>query len=305
MRVRFELLRPEQLGPYVDELRALERGVTYPLGGGERFFIDHGEAYHPFFSRMGEAYFLLALEGRRVVGSLAGVFKEARHEGGAHEGVYLCDLKLAPSHRGQGVARGMLWHALSLSVRSPELRRWRFAYGAAMRGERGDVMRSARGVHVARVARPWARLAIWFARPEALAALDAAGCPAFPGAPLDLSPDAIPPDAIHGALGLVSTEGRKDLRRVSSGAPWPLVHLAASPGRQGNWGRYLRDAGEALCQLRPDALACFGLDERLEPQHRWLRAQGIHTDASCTVYALRLPGGPPRASFVHLATSEI
>ncbi|MCU0658600.1 MAG: GNAT family N-acetyltransferase [Polyangiaceae bacterium] len=305
MKIRFELVGPGQIGPHVADLRALERGVTYPLGGGERFFIDHGEAYHPFFSRMGDASFLLALEGERVVGALAGVFKRARCGKESYEGVYLCDLKLAPGHRGQGVARGMLWHALSLSIRSPELRRWRFAYGATMRGERGDVMRSARGVHAARMARPWARLKIWFARPEALASLDAAGCPPFPGAPLDLSPDAIPPDALHADLGLVSTAGRKDLRLVSSGAPWPLVHLAANPGVRGRWGAYLREAGEALVRLQPDALACFALDERLSPQLRWIEGQGLTTDASCTVYALRLPGGPPRAPFVHLATSEI
>ena len=39
---------------------ALERGVTYPLGH-DRFAIDHGSAYHPFFSALGDARFLVAL----------------------------------------------------------------------------------------------------------------------------------------------------------------------------------------------------------------------------------------------------
>lgn len=300
--IHYELLRPGELGPHVAALRALERGISYPLGDSERFFIDHGEAYHPFFSRLGDAYFLLALDGHKVVGALSGVFKPARSGARSHEAVYLCDLKLDPAYRGQGVARGMLWHALGCSARRRELRRWRLAYGAAMRGERGDVMRSARGVHAARLAQPWARLRIWFADPAALARLDPAGCPATPDGGLDLSPEA--PDS-GGPLGLVSTAGRKDLRLVSTGQPWPLVHLTANPSRRGGWGRYLRECGEELARQGGGAQACFALDERLTAQSGWLAGQGVTTEARCTVYALRLPGGPRPGTFVHLATSEI
>lgn len=302
---RYELLRPGELGPYLGDLRKLERGISYPVGDGDRFFIDHGEAYHPFFSRMGEARFLVAIDGGRAVGAVAGVFKPATAGGERFEAVYLCDLKLDPGYRGRGVARGLLWRALALAALRPELRRWRLAYGAAMQGERGDVMRSARGAHAARLARPWARLRLWFAAPAALAALDPAGCPPTPSGFLDLSPEATPADALDASLGLVSTAGRKDFRLLSSGEPWPLVHLTAGPGRWRTWGRYLREAGEGLLRLRPGALACFALDERLDDHARWLAARGLAADTRCTVYALRLPGGPPRGSLVHLATSEI
>src|SRR5207248_8774995 len=52
-----------QLGPYAASLRALEEPIRYPIAdGADSFRIDHGADYHAFFSRLGEAHFLLALE---------------------------------------------------------------------------------------------------------------------------------------------------------------------------------------------------------------------------------------------------
>ena len=133
------------LARYVPSLRALEREVTYPLDDGrDRFFIDHGERYHPFFSGLGDARFLLAAEGDRVLGSVAGVFRESREGGRAVPSVYLCDLKVHPSQRGTGLARTMAARALRLAVTDPSLWRWRLAYGAAMRDARGDCSRPRR-----------------------------------------------------------------------------------------------------------------------------------------------------------------
>ena len=68
-------------------------------------------------------------------------------------------------------------------------------------------------------------------------------------------------------MGLVSTAGRKDLRRVSSGAQWPLVHLGLGPAAwPSRWVDYLRLAAAD----HPGAFCCFALDERLAAHLAWI-----------------------------------
>lgn len=307
MTVRFELCDAHTVQRYAEELRALERAITYPLGDGrERFFIDHGEGYHRFFSSMGEAYFLLAFEGSNIVGLVVGVLKRVAYERRSWQGAYLCDLKLAPTHRGGGLAAAMLREALRTGALRPALRQWRVAYAAAMRGARGDVMRSARGpLHPAKLAGSWATMRLWFVAPATLAALDTRGCPERPQSVLDLSPDAEHARDPDG-LGLVSTAGRKDLRLLSSGAPWPLVHVARSPDRfEGTLGEHLRASGRAMLARDDRPLLCFALDARLRDHSAWLAGRGIASDTTCTIYAMPLWGGPSSGPLVHIATSEI
>ena len=123
MRLRFVHVTAEGLGPYLSSLRALERGIRYPIAdGADHFTIDHGEAYHPFFSRLGEAHFLLALRGDEVVGSVAGVLRAVRAGEREVQALYLCDLKLAAQERGQGVARRLLQRGLFEIARHPRAR---------------------------------------------------------------------------------------------------------------------------------------------------------------------------------------
>lgn len=288
------------LAPYVSSLRALERGITYPIDDGrDRFFIDHGADYHPFFSGLGDPKFLLALHGDEVVGAVAGVFRDAREATGLTPSVYLCDLKVAPSQRGAGLARRMAARALKLALSDRSLWRWRLAYGAAMRDARGDVTRSMRGAHPGRLLRANSSLAVFFCPATSLASLDVRGCPRPPDAPgLELSPRSL--DAV------TSTAGRKDLRLRSTDAPWPLVHLPRGPSEWSpSLGHYLRACGESLCAAgRSGDTACFALDERLRDQLAWLALSGITPGAACAVYTLRL-GRAPESRWTHLSTAEI
>ncbi|MBL8683514.1 MAG: GNAT family N-acetyltransferase [Myxococcales bacterium] len=303
MSVRLALCDSASIAEHAPSLLALERTISYPLGDGrERFVIDHGEDYHRFFSSMGDAKFLLALEGSTVVGVLVGVLKQARFEGRSIETAYLCDYKLAESHRGAGLGARMLRDALILCAKHRELRRWRFAYGAAMRGARGDVLRSAKSaLHPARLASGFAVLRLYFVEPDALFAIEPDSCPSHNESALELSPTAGGDE-----LGLVSTEGRKDLRLVSTGARWPLVHATAPPSAWGpSLGHYLRSCGAGLVARGDRSLVCFALDERMVAHRKWLADRAIHSDTACTVYGLSLPGGPRKGAVVHLATSEI
>src|SRR5689334_11536829 len=90
------------LGEWADGLRSLEREIEYPLDA-DRFTIDHGDDYAAFFSKIGEAHFLVALDGDVVAGTIAGVFKNV-HIGTRYvRSIYVADLKVRRSYRGHGV----------------------------------------------------------------------------------------------------------------------------------------------------------------------------------------------------------
>lgn len=299
MSLELRHVEAHALAPYVDDLRALERDVSYPIDDGkDRFVLSHGDAYHPFFSAMGEAHFVVALEKGRVVGCIAAVRKPVRAPDGDVDGVYLGDLKVAKAWRGKGVPARMLFFALRVWARSPRRLSWRFAFGAAMRGERGDVMNAAKGVTPMKLGAPFALLNVYFVEPTKLAALNVDGAPPGPtNAGLDLSPSI--------AADVVSTLGKKDFVLQSTKQPWPLVHLPRGPA---GWGRshadFVRRGGELLVQGGATGPACFALDQRLVAERDFLHTRGIEPGAVATVYAFSTTSRTRRA-WVHLATSEI
>jgi hypothetical protein len=305
-RVRFVDVPALAIGPYVDGLRALEREIEYPIDDGrDTFRIDHGTEYHKFFSTLGEAQFVLALDGDRVVGTIAGMMRQACARGTMIPSVYGADIKIAREYRGQGIVQRMLFFALRDMVRQGELTTWRYAYIAAMRGARGDVMRTVKGAHLGRLARPAATLGVYFVAPEKLASLSIDDAPKPPRVDegLDLSPARA---ALIEPPGLTSTAGRKDLFLRSTGAPWPLVHLPLGPSGWGaSWGRYLKTCGEALVARGTAGPACFAIDLRLDDHVSWLARNGVERGAVATVYALNLSLRAMRPKWVHLATSEI
>jgi hypothetical protein len=301
--VRLVHLQAHQLAPYQQGLTRLEADMRYPIAdGADAFRIDHGERYGDFFAGLGDAHFLLALDGTGVVGTCAAVARWARCGTRRIRALYGADFKIAAAYRGGRLARRYLYRGL-VDVFRPSIRRewpWRIAYVAAMRGARGDVMRAKRGLfNPMRLARAMARLAVYFAEPGTLGRLPGDCPPALPDGGLDLSPD-----ARHSVDGTVTTAGTKDLRLESTGRPWPLVHLPLGPSAwRPTWGDYLRRAGATL--VGTDATACFAIDERLTDHVAWLGSHGIVPGATCTIYALILPFTLAPVPWVHLATSEI
>ncbi|MFV8754312.1 GNAT family N-acetyltransferase [Nannocystaceae bacterium ST9] len=299
--MRFVHVTAPELRPYVASLRALEASIQYPIAdGADSFTIDHGPDYHPFFSRLGEAHFLLALEGDEVVGSIAAVLRNVSVGDRAIASIYLCDLKLAAALRGRGVARRMLRRGLIEIAKHPRGRRARLIYGAAMVGAQGDVMRSARGANPLRLAGPIAALRLYFVAPERLAMLEGAG-PIWPGG------ERLAASEAAGQLDdMVETTGAKDLRLRSSGAAWPLVHLTRAPWHtEPSWGEWLRGCGERLAGRAAGTLACFALDQRLVEHHAWLARAGIDPGARCILHGLAATRVVRSTRVAHLATSEI
>ncbi len=307
MSIRFLFLPAAEIGPYARGLRDIERATEYPIAdGADAFTIDHGADYGAFFTALGhDARFVLALDGERVMGGAAGIARNVRIRGRMVPAVYGADWKLARELRGKKVGREMMLWAFGLLFKHPDLLTWRFGYVAAMRGQKGDVMRATRGMHPARLLGRLGKLAVYFAPPERLAALSPGGCPPAPDPDDGVDLSFVTTGDVE-EPGLVSTAGRKDLRLRSTGEPWPLVHLPYGPTRwRPTWGHYLKACGETLVASRPGSIACFAIDERMVSHMSWLSAQGVERGAICSVYALDLTLRARRASWLHLATSEI
>ena len=297
--IRFLDVEAARLGPFVEGLRRLEEGIRYPVDG-DTFTIDHGAKYHPFFAAMGDAHFLLAVDGREVVGSLAGVVRRAACDGRFIPSVYLADFKVAQRLRGQGLARQMLFAGVKILAGEPRLQRFRLLYAAAMRGQRGDVVtQTVSGFHPGQIVRPLATLSVYFQPPEKLAALSTRDAPATPTATgLDLSPEV--------REAVVSTTGSKDLTLASTGKPWPLLHLPLGPSRWGvSHASHLATTAASILGSKRLGTCCFALDHRLVPESSFLERQDVRPGATCTVYGVHLSLTPPSPAWTHLATSEI
>jgi hypothetical protein len=304
-RIRVIHVEASGLAPFVEGLRRLERDILYPIGdGADHFRIDHGPEYAPFFSGLGEAHFAIALDGDEVVGNAVGVIKRARLQEREIVSGYACDYKVDKEHRGRGVGRALLMLGLREMLRNAHYRSWRFGFGAAMRGEKGDVLRSGRGFHPLKLMKPFARLHVYFVAPSALAELPEQGGPG----PVDLDRglDLSPEVQERSPTGIASSAGKKDLRLVSTGEPWPLEHLVHGPARwRPSFSAHLRSCGRALVDRGARGPVCFSLDTRLAEHVSWLERHGLEPGASCAIIAWRLPPRIPRPAWIHLATVEI
>src|SRR6185436_14230286 len=126
------LVHLRDVAPYQEGLRRLEAGIRYPLDN-DFFRIDHGERYAAFFERMGDAHFLLALDGIEVAGTFAGIGKWAHSGNRRIPTVYGADWKIAPAWRKGRLAPSFLWTGIRHAWRR-DVPRWRLVYVAAMRG---------------------------------------------------------------------------------------------------------------------------------------------------------------------------
>lgn len=301
-RLTLQILEADELDPWREALQALEASISYPLDdrGRQRFTIDHGANYEGFFSRRGHARFLIASDGEAgLLGTMAGCWHKAQLGAGALTALYLGDLKLSPAARGQRLVHKMAAHALYALYTQRRLRGWSMVYGAAMQGTKGDVTRSMSGAHAGRLLEPVARLALYFATPQALARLDPQGCPEVRSPGLNLSPTQ--------ALWR-SNMPEKTLRLLPEHKPWPLIHLTQGPGTSLEpFGHYLRQCGQQLMQAAPDHQICFALDARHLEHQRWLGQHHLEPGGACMIYGLKVNFLLPRITpaWLHLAPCDI
>ena len=68
MNLKYHIVREEQLGPFIHDLRSIEKNIEYPLEDGtEGFYIDHGNDYSPFFTQQGYKTRFLIIINKEVL----------------------------------------------------------------------------------------------------------------------------------------------------------------------------------------------------------------------------------------------
>ncbi len=299
MSGKLKILEANEIQTYVKGLRALEASISYPISAGaDSFQIDHGSEYHPFFSEMGKCKFMLFVDGSKVLGSLAGVWKDVSLGENKSVGFYFADLKLAPSVRGKGIPARMVRLAFLRWMFSKEYRGWNFIYFAAMQGVQGGVSRSFRGFHLGKITQPVARLLVFFIPVVDLLELPDGGPASGQADGVRLSPNVT--DAV------TWNTGKKDFVLASTGNPWKLAHLRPVGSGGPRLGEELRSAGQEIQGIEPTALGCLAVDERLTSVIEWLNQHGIQTDTYCNLHSVSFFGPSLRIfPWVEISTSEI
>lgn len=96
-----------------EDLRALEKSITYPFGFTDRFYISHGQDYYPFFLRLGVPFWAALLDsGQKLCGQLCAVLRKVPSPSGKLQRAwYLCDLKKA-KHSKHGSTLSVLFRTL-------------------------------------------------------------------------------------------------------------------------------------------------------------------------------------------------
>lgn len=244
------------------ELTAFERGFVYPLGR-DRFHIDHGADYLAFFAALGEPFPWLAEQDGRLVG----VFVAVRRQLANRSIWYVCDLKVAPTATGRGIARRLLRAWADAHVRDADA-----AFAVSMNGADGQN-----------------RMAPLAARCPAAGPIRTTQLVLFSldhAAWLRTAPLL---QRTLGPLGFHDPHGTKDIVLESTGTAMPLLHLQHGP-----WARpHLAPAREGAVHMfcLPAAHALVGELQRL----------GIAPNASATVLHRHLGD----VDWTWLSTSDI
>ena len=292
-----------ELEKYQKGLAELEEEFVYPLHGNQTFRISHGPRYSEFFERMGESFFVLAEEAGAIVGVLAVVFKVIQVNNQAVKAAYLSDLKIREDYRGGALSSKMyLWAALR-GLRMRDCWNTPFYYFIGMKGEQGDVARSAKGLSLLKIFIPLGQLSIYFADPERVKGLGKADLQEEiqDRAMLDLSPSRA--DDSESGSPIVSLLGVKDLIFTDKYSPAKVAHLKNAGLTGPAYVDFLREAGEAAAGAY-DYL-CFCLDARRRALTEYLRSKDIAPVGSAGAYGFSMTGFVKQASVCRVGTYQI
>jgi len=191
---------------YSARLQEFESKAEYPLGS-DAFKISHGDSYFSFFERLGEPVFHVALDGERVIACAAAVLREIPFGAKKIRAWYVCDLKVDPDYRRQGIPtrlflKGLFWNYL----RCPR------AYGISM-----DPLNAPNRVLALSSKLPFlpfglaGKLNIYSLSFEEYKFLEKSLA------------------ELLGPLGFLSLSGKKDIVLKSTGKPMDLLHLQHGP----------------------------------------------------------------------------
>jgi len=284
------------LKPYSADLRYLEQSIEYPLDNGEQFFtIDHGNDYTRFFNQQGDrSLFILILDGSKVIGSLAGVWKSVQFWRRPQTALYLADLKMAHFYRGKGIMKRLLWSLFWKWLFRKDFKGWDFLYFCAMQREGKGVDHSFKGLHIGSITRPVAELLVFMIKPELILNWKPLNSISLENS-INLSP--------RHTKSVQWNEGAKTILNTVTGEPIRLGHM--DPALWYGDRAILHESAEGVMAQR-DALACFAVDTRQTELLHSLQKGGITTSTVCKIFSFA-PFAKSLRSFdtLLLSTGEI
>ena len=249
-------LRKAEWKVFHTRIADLEKGTSYPLGE-DRFEIDHGEDYFAFFTRLGQLYYYVVLDGGRVVAVVAAILRRvppARHKK-PKTVWYLCDLKVHPEYRGRYLPTAIFAHAF------PKL------YPLATRGYAISMDPDPeRPNPVARLLKRFRLAPMSIATQLGIVSLDAK------------SMQKVEPVLRErfGCVSYLSLAGKKDIILQSTQAPMPLLHVQFGPCAEHGHPEPLDDHVHMFCAA---------IDH---PLLQILKRQAIYPSATATVVHHRM-----------------
>lgn len=275
MSLRYRRLDRNSRGKYEKSIAALEELASYPLGD-DQFKIDHGSNYYAFFDRMGDTVFHCMFDGDRVVAVAAAITRLlADTSGNEHRVVYLCDLKVHPDYRGQGIplrmARRGFWRSV-LTTRK---------YYAISMNKPGQSQN-----RVAKLLSHFRWLPMEATGPIDIFNLSAIDLKRMPSL-----------EQFIGPYHFLSLTGIKDIVLQSTGKPMDLWHLQHGPCSS--------DIGEQDFGKQADRPSASGVHmiccQREDEIWSYLAQQGHRPDSSATI----IHTGMKKFSWSFVLTSEI
>ena len=299
MSINFKIIESANITEYQNELSNIEKSITYPLNGGaDSFSINHGERYPQFFSDMGEARFILAFNGKKLCGSIAGIWKRIKINKKSICGLYIGDLKTISRYRGLKIPLKMVYHALLKYIFNPKYRGWDFLYYIGMNSQKGNVTKTFKGFHLGKFSKSICNQKIYIINSNNLNKLSHYNFRLQNGMIIDLSPNNL--------NKIITNEGKKNLTLQSSGEIMRLAHIHFQIDE--NINKTLSQFSKKIMNQFPDYKICFAVDEKNRDFIDFLNQNNIKSDTTCSVYTFNWPiiGYNLRNSkFISLSTAEI
>ena len=298
MNYDFEILAPEKIEKYLDELQSLEKNIEYPLEDGQgNFIIRHGKEYSPFFTQQGYKTRFVAMKiNSQLIGTAAGMWKKISLFDKNYNGLYIADLKIMPEHRKNNILKNLLWHLLSRWAVIKDYRGWDFCYFCAMLKNGEGVNKSFKGFNPAKLATQSALINIYMVEPNILSALSAKSIPKInPEKSINLSP-------MRNELVLWN-DGKKDIISSSKQSIFRFGHLHPTIFTNKNYSNLKKTISIIKAK---NGIACFAIDERRTDLINWLQSNGITTKTKCKIFSFS-PFAPSikRSRNINISTGEI
>ena len=299
MPINFKIIESSEIIKYQNQFFNMEENIIYPLdGGADSFTINHGNRYDKFFSEMGKARFVLALESGKLCASVAGVWKIIKINNKNICGLYVADLKTISNYRGFKIPLKMIFYTLIKYIFNQKYKGWNFLYYIGMNGDKGNVTNTFKGLHLGKLSKSTCNQKIYIINSNNLNKLTHFDFKPQNGTTMELSPNNL--------NKIITNRGKKDLTLQSSGEIMKLAHIHFQINE--NFNKTLSKILKKITDQFSDYKLCFAVDERNQTFIDFLSQNKVESNTTCSIYTFNWPiigYNLKRHKFISLSTAEI